>query len=97
MSFHPLRDFIVVAKPVEAEKTESGLLFKPSTAEQSKITKAKVLEVGSGSLTSAGTTVPLEVKAGDTIFFNRNYAVELSDGADAVLVLREEHVLAIAR
>lgn len=96
MSIQPLRDFIVVAKPVEDERTESGLIYKPATAD-SKIVKSRVLAVGSGRVTMAGTLVPLEVTAGDTVVFNKNHATELTEGSQTVFVLREDQVLAVLR
>lgn len=96
MRVKPLRDFIVVAKPVEEEKTESGLIYKPATAD-SKIVKSTVLGVGSGRLTSDGKVVPLEVQAGDVVVFNKNYATELTEAGQTVLLLREEQVLAVLR
>jgi chaperonin GroES len=96
MSLQPLRDFIVVAKPVEEEKTESGLIFKPATAD-SKVSKSKVLAAGSGRVTMSGTVVPLEVKEGDTVFFNKHHATELADGSQTVFLLREDQVLAVVK
>lgn len=93
---HPLRDFIVVAKEVEEEKTPSGLIIKPATVDN-KIVKAKVLAVGSGRLTVSGSIVPLEVKVGDIVLFNKNFATEVSEGTDNVMVLREDQLLCIVR
>lgn len=88
----PLRDFILVEKPVEKEE-KVGLIYKPATAE-TKVVQAKVLAVGSGRVALDGTIVPLEVKAGDTVIFNKNYATEVSDGN---LLLREEQLYAVVR
>lgn len=96
MSVQPLRDFIVVAKPVEEERTESGLIFKPATAD-TKVVKSTVLAVGSGRVTASGTVVPLEVKVGDVVVFNKSYATDLTEGGQTVLLLREEQVLAVLR
>lgn len=94
MTIQPLRDFILVSKQPEEEKV--GLLYRPQNAE-SKIVRGTVLAVGSGRLTSDGSVVPLEVKVGDTVVFNKNYATELTEGSEAALLLREEQVLAVIR
>ncbi len=91
----PLRDFVVVAKVAEEEKTAGGLLFRPQTSE-SKLTKGKVLAVGSGGLTTSGAIIPMEIKVGDTVMFNKNMAVEL-EGSDGALMLREENLFCIVR
>ena len=96
MSFHPLRDFIIVAKEVEEQTTPSGLIFKPATVD-TKVVKAKVLAVGSGRVTASGNVVPLEVKEGDLVIFNKNFATELGEGTENVLVLREDQILCIVR
>lgn len=94
MSLKPLRDFMVVSVMKENEKTESGLIFKPATTEE-KVSTGKVVAVGSGYLTDSGTIVPLEVKAGDTIKFNKNMSVEVKDNGETYVLLREEHVLSV--
>lgn len=94
MSLKPLRDFMVVAVVKDSEKTESGLLFKPSSVEE-KIVTGKVLAIGSGYLTDSGTIVPLEVKVGDSIMFNKNMSVEVKHNGEAAFLLREEHVLSV--
>lgn len=92
MSIQPLRDFILVEKPVEKEE-KVGLIYKPATAE-TKIVRATVLAVGSGALANDGKSIPLEVKAGDTVVFNKSFATEIADG---VLIIREDQLLAIVR
>ena len=92
----PLRDFIVVSVVKGDEKTDSGLLFKPSTIDE-KIVTGKVLAVGSGYLTDSGSIVPLEVRAGDSILFNKQMSVEVKNNGETMFLLREEHVLSVVR
>ena len=91
----PLRDFIVVsvAKKTE-EKTPSGLLHLPGNIEE-KVVTGKVLAAGSGYLTDSGTVVPLEVKVGDSILFNKQMSVEVKHAGETVYLLREEHILSV--
>lgn len=96
MSMKPLRDFILVSKTPDEEKTASGLIYKPATVEN-KVVQGTVVAVGSGRVTSTGSVVPLEVKVGDVVHFNKNMATELTDGTDAVLLLREESVFCVSR
>jgi chaperonin GroES len=94
MTIQPLRDFILVTKQPEEEKV--GLIFRPATAE-TKIVKGTVLAVGSGRVASDGSIVPLEVGVGDTVVFNKNFATELPDSGESVLILREDQILCVVR
>jgi co-chaperonin GroES (HSP10) len=41
--------------------------------------------------------VPLEVKVGDSIIFNKQLSVEVSHNGETVYLLREEHVLSVVQ
>jgi chaperonin GroES len=93
MSLKPIRDFIVVSVVKAEEKTASGL-YVPTTIDE-KIVTAKVLAVGSGYLTDNGSIVPLEVKVGDSVMFNKQMSVEVKNDGQTFHLLREEHVLSV--
>ena len=95
MSLQPLRDFIVVSIPKQTEE-KVGLLYKPATVEQ-KVVTGTIVAAGSGHLTGDGAIVPLEVKAGDTILFNKQMSVVVSHNGETMFLLREEHILSIVR
>lgn len=95
MSVKPLRDFVVVSKDDAPKQTASGLFIAPVADE--KVVTGEVLEVGSGLIAGDGSVIPLEVKAGDKIAFNKNMAVEVKSGGSTYFLLREEHVLCIIR
>lgn len=96
MSLRPLRDFIVVSISKKEEKTPSGLLFTPATVDE-KVVTGTVVATGSGYLTDSGTVVPLEVSVGDTIVFNKQMSVEIKQGSESFLLLREEHILSVVQ
>lgn len=91
----PLRDFIVVSVP-KATEEKVGLIYKPSTVEE-KIVTGTVVAAGSGHLTGDGAIVPLEVKTGDSILFNKQMSVEVKHNGETMYLLREEHVLSVVR
>lgn len=95
MNVQPLRDFVVVSKD-ESVKTTPGGLFVPSTNEE-KIVTGTVMAVGSGRVVADGTVVPLEVKVGDKVAFNKNLATELKVGGETYLLLREDQALCVLR
>ena len=92
----PLRDFMVVSVPKADEKLGSGLLYKPGNMDEKVIT-GSVVRAGSGYLTDSGTIVPLEVKVGDTVLFNKQMSVEVKHEGETFFLLREEHVLSVIR
>jgi chaperonin GroES len=95
MNFQPLRDFVVVAKE-EGPKQTPGGLFMPATVED-KIVTGTVTAVGSGRVSLDGTTIPLEVKLGDRIAFNRNMATEVKVDGETTLLLREDQILCVIK
>lgn len=94
MSVLPIRDFVVVSKEDTNKTTASGLYI--AHAEEKNVT-GTILAVGTGRVTMNGQVVPLDVKVGDRILFNKNLAVEVKDGNDAVWVLREDQVICVLR
>lgn len=93
MNVRPIRDFIVVSKEEAPKQTSSGIYLAPSV--EDKLVSGFVMAVGSGLIAGDGSKVPLEVKTGDRVVFNKNMAVELKEENDVFFLLREEHVLCV--
>ena len=93
MNVRPIRDFIVVSKEEAPKQTSSGIYLAPSV--EDKLVSGFVMAVGSGLIAGDGSKVPLEVKTGDRVVFNKNMAVELKEESDVFFLLREEHVLCV--
>lgn len=93
MTVQPIRDFIVVKKEDAAQTTASGLFIAHA---DEKNVKGTVVAVGSGRLTMSGV-VPLDVQTGDKVLFNKNNAIEVKDGNDTMLVLREDNVICVLK
>ena len=93
MKIHPLYDRILV-KRLEDETVTSGGLIIPDTAKE-KPARGEVISVGSGKRSKTGATLPLNVKSGDKILFEKWAGSEVKlDGVDHLL-LREDEVLGI--
>lgn len=90
MSIKPLRDFVVVSKEEQDNKTKSGLFMAIS---EEKIITGTVLAIGSGKLSFDGKILPLEVAVGDKVAFNKNLVTEMKDDGVTVYVLREDQLL----
>jgi chaperonin GroES len=96
MSIQPLRDFVLVTKEAVPETSPGSIIIRPGNVDE-KLIKALVVAVGSGRVTNDGTTIPLEVKVGDRVVFNRTLATELTDGEEKALILREDQILCVLK
>ena len=89
MSLKPLNDRVLVKRLESA----SGL-YIPDTAKE-KPSKGEVVAVGPGKHADDGKLVPMAVKVGDMVLFNKYAGTEVKiDGAEH-LVMREDDILAI--
>jgi chaperonin GroES len=93
MSVQPLKDFVVVRKEEAPKQTASGL-YMPATTEE-KVVTGVVLSVGPGRLTDAGVNLPVAVKVGDRVAFNKSFAVEVKDNGEVFHLLKEDQLLCV--
>ena len=93
MKLQPLNDRALV-KRLESEEKTAGGLYIPDTAKE-KPSKGKVVAVGPGKFDEAGKRIPMTVKVGDEVLFNKYAGTEVKlDNVDH-LVMREDDILAI--
>ena len=93
MKLKPLNDRVLV-KRLESEEKTAGGLYIPDTAKE-KPSKGEVVAVGPGKHADDGKLVPMAVKVGDMVLFNKYAGTEVKiDGAEH-LVMREDDILAI--
>jgi len=90
----PLSDHLVLEPIEEVETTAAGLVI-PDTVSKERPQKGKVLYAGPGRVDNNGKTIPMEVKAGDTVLFTKYGPTEVKlDGKD-LLILNQSDVLAV--
>lgn len=99
-TLRPLYDRLLVRLLKPNERTKSGLFIPESAQDNTPYLKAEVLAVGNGRITTAGTVVPLSVKAGDIVEFFRNASsgeqlIRPSDDGSEHMLIRESHVTGI--
>lgn len=95
MKLEPLNDRVLV-KRLESEEKTAGGLYIPDTAKE-KPSKGQVISVGPGKVDEAGKRVPMAVKPGDEVLFNKYAGTEVKlDNVDH-LIMREEDILAIIK
>ena len=93
MKVRPLNDQIIVERVESEEKTAGGIII-PETAKE-KPREGKVIAVGSGRLNSKGKRLPMEVKPGQRIFFERYAGTEIKIDGEDYLMMREDDVLCV--
>ena len=72
MKLRPVNDKIVVKPKEEKEdyKTESGIIL-PDTVEQGSLGEGTVISVGEGMYSTTGNLIPMVVKEGEKVLFNK--------------------------
>lgn len=69
----PVRDRILIEADKIEDTTSSGIALAPGVAEQQKTSTGKIVKVGDGRLSSAGSMMPMPVNVGDSVKY-RDYA-----------------------
>ena len=93
MKIRPLHDRIIVKRMEEQEVKKGGIIIPDSAKEKPQ--EGKVIAVGNGKVADDGKKIPLDVKAGDKILFDKYSGSEVKVEDEEYLILREEDVLAI--
>ena len=89
----PLEDKIVV-QASEAETTTASGIVIPDTAKE-KPQEGKVLAVGPGDRDENGKRIPVELKEGDKVLFQKYAGTEFKLEGEELLILNEKDVLAL--
>ncbi|MBM4421279.1 MAG: co-chaperone GroES [Chloroflexi bacterium] len=84
----------VVVKPVKREETTRSGLVLPDTA-QEKPTEAEVIAVGPGDIDEDGKRIPMDVKVGDRVLYQKYSGSEFKIDDEELLILAEKDILAI--
>ncbi|MBI3631673.1 MAG: co-chaperone GroES [Candidatus Staskawiczbacteria bacterium] len=94
MNIKPLSDHVLI-EPIKGEEKTSGGIFLPETAEKEKSEQGKVIATGPGKKTDDGKIVPLSVKPGDKVLFQKYGPNEIKVKGKEYLIAKEEDILAI--
>ena len=93
MKLRPLHDQILVLRTESEAKTAGGIII-PDTAKE-KPYEGKIIAVGPGRMDKDGKRVPLDVKKGDRVLFQRYAGTEVKIEGVEHLMMREDDVLCI--
>jgi len=95
MNFRPLHDRIL-ARSIAAPTVSAGGIHIPETArDRDAPLEPTVLAVGNGKVLPDGSLRPLTIRPGDTIVFKKYSENNVIVDGDALMILREEDVLAV--
>ena len=93
MKFSPLHDRILV-KRLEQEDTTKGGIIIPDTAKERPM-KGAIVAVGPGKVGDGGKIIPMSLKPGDTVLFNKYAGSEVKLDDEEYSVMREDDILAV--
>ena len=93
MTLKPLGDRVLVKPAPKDEKTSSGLYI--SSGAQEKPQRGKVVAVGEGKRDQDGNRIPVDVKAGDEVFYGKFGGNEVKVDGEDFLLLRADDIYAI--
>lgn len=82
----------IVVKPIV--ETQSGEVYKPQNYED-KPEIGEVVAMGEGRIFDNGTIIPLKVKLGDKVLFQKYSAVKVRENGEDLLLIREEDVYVV--
>lgn len=83
----------VVIKPLERDEITKGGIVLPDTAKE-KPQEGRVLAVGPGDRDEDGKRIPVELKEGDKVLFQKYAGTEFKLDDEELLILAEKDILA---
>ena len=93
INLKPLGSRLVV-EPIEQEDVTTGGIYLPETAKE-KPQKGLVLSLGPGDRDEDGKRIPMDVKKGETVLFNKYSGTEIKIDGKKLLIMKESDILAI--
>lgn len=84
----------VVLKRAESEDSTPGGLVLPDNAKE-KPQKGLVVAVGPGPRNETGEYSPMEMKEGDTVYFNKYVGNEITIAGEKYMVVAEKDILLV--
>jgi chaperonin GroES len=93
MNLKPLGDRVIL-KQDEAEVTTASGLFLASDAKE-KPTTGTIIAVGEGRMSKDGKLLPMPVKVGDKVIYNKFGGTEVVLDEKTVLIMRADDIFAI--
>ena len=93
MKLKPLGSRVVIKALERDEMTKSGIVL-PDTAKE-KPQEGRVLAVGPGDRNEDGVRVPVDLKEGDRVLFQKYAGTEFKLDDEELLIFSEKDILAV--
>ena len=91
--FRPLGDRILVkAHKNEEAKTKSGIIIAESMTQSQKV-YGDVVSIGTGIFSQSGDRIPMTVKVGDVVMYEKSHGTNEIEIGDEKYLLFNEHQL----
>lgn len=100
MVLQPISDNVVLKiKDREREEVrQSGLIVMNQGTEQTlRMEIGEVIAVGEGRTLNNGTVLPLSIKAGQQVIYNKYAGTQVMSGEEKYLIVKESDILAIVK
>ena len=103
MLIQPLGDNIIIEldriEESKEKQTESGIIIPASTVSDQEARQdiAKIVATGEGRTLNNGSLIPLKVKPGDRIVFNKFAGTQIVLGGKTYLAIKECDIIAILK
>ena len=91
MRIEPTDDRIVIESERAADQTKGGILLPDSAKKRPQ--SAKVVAAGPGAMAFTGKRLPMQVKVGDTVFYNAFAGQEVEVNGKTFVILQGSEVL----
>lgn len=91
----PIGDRVIVKVKEEEEKTVGGIVLASNAKE--KPTEGEVVAVGTGAYTANGEKIPMTIKKGDVVLYDKYSGTNVKYEGEKYLVLHEKDILAIVK
>ena len=93
MKIRPLGNRILVLRVDEEEKTSGGIIIPDSAKEKPQ--EGKIVAAGPGKVNEKGERIPLDVKEGDRVLFNKYAGNDIKIDGIEHLIMQEDDILGI--
>lgn len=92
MNFRPIQDRVLIKRIDEPTKAPGGIIIPGNQKE--KGSEGRVVAVGPGTHSPAGSLIPMNVKAGDRVIYGKYAGQEVQEDGETYLVMKESDILA---
>lgn len=100
MILQPIADNVVlrIKDKKREEVRQSGLIVMNQGTEQTlRMEIGEVVAVGEGRTLNNGTVLPLSIKAGQQVIYNKYAGTQIMSGEEKYLIVKETDILAIVK